>query len=122
MVGAKCCMGIMVCLWTYDRCHATQHRVHLVMSFSMDDQMKRSWMRRFVFLTFGLTISKVLEITVVERSRTLYIILEKASTTELSGPERCLLSVLNCDMKSRCLSSRGEYESEILLNAKVNVR
>ncbi|GFT39079.1 hypothetical protein NPIL_90931 [Nephila pilipes] len=31
-----------------DRWHAMQHRVHLVMSFSIDGQMKRSWMSRFV--------------------------------------------------------------------------
>ncbi|GFS65038.1 hypothetical protein TNCV_1635481 [Trichonephila clavipes] len=34
--------------YALDCWHGMQHRVHLAMSFSMDGQTKRSWMRRFV--------------------------------------------------------------------------
>ncbi|GFS61531.1 hypothetical protein TNIN_343151 [Trichonephila inaurata madagascariensis] len=45
--------GLTVCLWTLHLWHGMQHRIHLAMSFNMDGQTKRSWMRRFVARILG---------------------------------------------------------------------
>lgn len=45
---------------------------------------------------------------------------ESASATRLDFPFTCRMSVVNCEIKSRCRTCRGVYLSEWVESAKVN--